>query len=53
MAYEVMFATLWLCMVARVDGGTEVQKLRSTFQSDWTDPLKLFELIVSMSQSDQ
>jgi hypothetical protein len=43
----------WLCLVARVDGGTELWRPGSVSQSDWTDPLKLFELIVSMSQSDR
>jgi hypothetical protein len=39
-------------VVAHVDDGTELWRLGSMSQSDWTDPLKLFELIVSMSQSD-
>jgi hypothetical protein len=42
-----------LCLVARVDDGTKLWRPGSMFQSDWTDPLKLFELIVSMSQSNR
>jgi hypothetical protein len=47
---------LWflaVCVVASVDSKTELWKLGSMFLSDPTDPLKLFELIVSMSQSDR
>jgi hypothetical protein len=40
-------------VVARVDGGTELWSLGSFSLSNWTDLLKLFELIVSMSQSDR
>jgi hypothetical protein len=43
----------FVCVVARVDGGSELWRPGSMPQSDWTDPLQLFELIVSMSQSDR
>jgi Mn2+/Fe2+ NRAMP family transporter len=41
------------CVRWRVDGGTELWRPGSMFQSDWTDHLKLFELIVLMSQSNR
>jgi hypothetical protein len=43
----------WQFVVARVDGRTKLWRPESMFHSDWTYPLKLFELIVSMSQSDR